>query len=82
MSPLRWTCKSTAKLAAALRDRGHRVSPRTVAQLLAGLGYSLQGTHKTREGHGHPDRNAQFEYPNATAAQFQRRRLPVVLSML
>src|SRR5512142_182972 len=33
-SPLRWTCKSTRELTAALRDRGHRVSHTVVAELL------------------------------------------------
>lgn len=32
-SALRWTCKSTAKLAGELRLRGHRIGPRTVAEL-------------------------------------------------
>src|SRR3954465_8165625 len=41
-SPLRWTCKSTAKLAAALREQGHTVSARKVAQLLHDLDYHLQ----------------------------------------
>src|SRR5450759_2820703 len=42
MSPLRWTCKSTPKLAAELQAQGHVVSPRTVYSLLTQLGYSLQ----------------------------------------
>lgn len=33
MSPLRWTCKSTRKLAKALADQGHKVSHTRVAQL-------------------------------------------------
>src|SRR5215210_4625811 len=64
MSPLRWTCKSTHKLAAALREQGHIVSHETVRQLLLGLDYRLQATAKTREGSAHPDRNAQFEHLN------------------
>ena len=39
MSPLRWTCKSTRKLAQALTKQGHRVSHTKVAQLLADLDY-------------------------------------------
>ncbi len=35
MSPLRWTTKSTVKLADALTQRGHRVGPKTVARLAA-----------------------------------------------
>jgi len=50
MSPLRWTCKSTRKLAKELKKQGHSVSHTKVAQLLRTLGYSLQGTRKTKEG--------------------------------
>ncbi len=78
MSPLRWTCKSLTKLAAALRERGHQVSHETVRQLLLGLNYSLQATCKTREGSDHPDRNAQFEQINAQAQRFQAAGQPVI----
>jgi hypothetical protein len=78
MSPLRWTCKSTQKLAAELRQQGHAVSHETVRQLLLGLDYSLQATRKTREGSDHPDRNAQFEHINAQAAAFQAAGQPVI----
>ena len=77
-SPLRWTCKSKAKLAAALVKMGWKVSPTTVGHLLHALGYSLQSVKKSREGTSHPDRNAQFEHINATAEQFQRRGQPVI----
>jgi transposase len=69
-SPLRWTCKSVRKLAEELRRQGHQTSPRMVAELLHGLGYSLQGNRKTLEGSAHPDRNAQFEHLNR-AVQLQ-----------
>ncbi len=78
MSPLRWTCKSTHKLAAELRQQGHTVSHETVRQLLLGLDYSLQSTRKTREGSDHPDRNAQFEHINAQAEAFQAAGQPVI----
>jgi hypothetical protein len=77
-SPLRWTCKSTAKLAAELKARGHAVSPRTINTLLSRLGYSLQSNRKAREGGKHPDRNAQFEHINTTARSFQKSGQPVV----
>jgi len=47
MSPLRWTCKSTRKLAQALTGQGQQVSQTTVAPLLADLDYRFQGTRKT-----------------------------------
>lgn len=78
ISPLRWTCKSTRKLADELQRRGHNVSHQTVALLLQASGYSLQSNRKTREGGSHPDRNAQFEFINARVVDFQKRRQPVV----
>lgn len=64
-SALRWTSKSTTKLAQELVNEGHPVSQRTVCDLLAAEGYSLQSVRKTREGGQHPDRDAQFQYLNA-----------------
>ena len=40
MSPLRWTCKSTYKLAEALQAKGHQVSQKAVYSLLQEMGYS------------------------------------------
>lgn len=77
-SPLRWTCKSTRKLAEELNRQGHRIGDRKVADLLHGLNYSLQANAKTREGSAHPDRNAQFEYINDMAKTFQKRGQPVI----
>jgi len=77
-SPLRWTCKSTRRLAAELSRQGHPVSASTVAALLRGLGYSLQANRKTREGAAHPDRDAQFGYINDQTRRLQRRGQPVV----
>jgi transposase len=78
MSPLRWTAKSTRHLAQALSRGGYAISHETVAQLLRGLGYSLQGTAKTLEGAQHPDRNAQFEYINQLTERFLRSCQPVI----
>jgi transposase len=63
-SPLRWTCKSTRRLAEELQAQGYSVSHTVVAALLKDQGYSLQGNRKNREGRNHPDRNAQFEFIN------------------
>ena len=67
-SALRWTSKSGAKLAAALRQMGHEVVDRTVLRILKAKGYSLQANEKTREGAQHPDRDAQFQHINQTVA--------------
>lgn len=63
-SPLRWTCKSTRRLAAELAQQGYQASHTLVSRLLHQAGYSLQGNRKVREGTSHPDRNAQFEHIN------------------
>ncbi|MFB3111947.1 MAG: ISAzo13 family transposase [Gemmatimonadales bacterium] len=76
--PLRWTCKSTRRLANELTQAGHSVSPRTVASLLREDGYSLQGNRKTREGGQHPDRNAQFEFLNAQVKRLLKRGQPAI----
>ena len=77
-SPLRWTCKSTAKLAEELTRQNHPVTDRTVATLLKRAGYSLQANRKTREGSSHPDRNAQFEHINKQVLAFQKQNQPVI----
>jgi hypothetical protein len=78
MSPLRWTTKSTTKLARELGVQGHRVSPDTVARLLRDHDYSLQGNAKTIEGRQHPDRDAQFRYLNDQVTAFLAAGLPVI----
>jgi len=77
-SPLRWTSKSGAKLAEALREKGHDVVDRTVLRLLKASGYSLQANKKTREGASHPDRDAQFAHINTTAAEAIAAGEPVI----
>ena len=77
-SPLRWTCHSAARLAAALRADGHPVSERTVNRLLHALGYSLQANRKTVEGRQHPDRDAQFRRIHRRVRAFQKLGQPVV----
>ena len=77
-SPLRWTCKSTPRLAKELAEHGHTVSQRSVCDLLAQLDYSLQATRKTREGGKQPDRDAQFSYIAGMAAQYQASGEPVI----
>ncbi len=75
---MRWTCKSTTQLADALTQQRHPVSPRTVATLLKGAGYSLQANRKTREGTAHPDRDAQFRYLTGLITQGHQHGLPTI----
>jgi Rhodopirellula transposase DDE domain len=75
---LRWTSKSGAKLAEALREKGHEVVDRTVLRLLKAKGYGLQANQQTREGARHPDRDAQFEHINQTVSEAIAAGEPVI----
>jgi hypothetical protein len=77
-SPMRWTSKSVRHLAGELKQMGHQVSHRIVADLLHVLGYSLQGNCKTLEGASHPDRDAQFENINRQAQEYLATADPVI----
>ena len=77
-SPLRWTTKSTERLADQLTTAGHAVSPDTVGRLLKEDGYSLQGNAKTVEGKQHPDRDGQFRFINELVRLFQAASEPVI----
>jgi hypothetical protein len=77
-SPLRWTCKSLRRLAAALQGQGHRVSHTLVGEILKARGFSLQGNCKTTEGASHPDRDAQFGYINTEVKQALAENQPAI----
>ena len=70
MSLLRWTSKSTAKLARELARQGFEVSDDTVGRILKRLGFSLQSPAKVKEGTSHPDRDGQFRYLHGLAQAF------------
>ncbi len=78
MSLLRWTSKSSTKLATELVAKGYEVSSRTVLRLLHQLGYSLQANAKVTEGRQHPDRDGQFRYLNDLAQGFVDGDEPVI----
>ena len=77
-STLRWTCKSTRRLADELTRMGHPVGRMTVSALLHEAGYSLQADCKTREGSSHPDRDAQFRYIDRMVRGRLRTKQPAV----
>ncbi len=77
-SPLSWTTLSTAKLATELTEQGHPTASDTVAKLLTDNGFSLQSNAKTLEGGQQPDRDAQFAYLNARAADHLEDNQPVI----
>jgi hypothetical protein len=78
MSYLRWTSKSTGKLADELVRQGFKITDDTVGRILKGLGYSLQAPSKQKEGTAHPDRNDQFRYLNKQVGAFMKAGQPVI----
>jgi hypothetical protein len=77
-SPLKWTSKSVAKLANELNRGGHRISSKSVYNLLEYLGYSLQSNRKTRDGSSGQDRDEQFLHIASSVKSFQAANEPVI----
>ncbi|MCC5474464.1 ISAzo13 family transposase [Streptomyces barringtoniae] len=77
-SPLRWTTKSTRKLAAELSAQGYRIGADTVAAVLKEEGFCLRAASRTIEGARHPDRDAQFRYINDRVCEFTQAGEPVI----
>ena len=78
MRPLMWVSKGHAELAAALREKGHKIADSSIPKRLGALKYSRQMNRKTLEGSRNPDRNAQFEHINAAVAATQAAGQPVI----
>jgi hypothetical protein len=78
MSLLRWTHKSTARIATELTRQGHPMSDETVRRRLKELGYSLQANRKGSEGSSPATRDAQFQYLTTQVRQFLAVKAPVL----
>lgn len=81
MSALKWTRKTTNKVASELRQLGITVSPNTVARLLRTMGYSLRVNHKqlSRVCKTAPElRDAQFRRIAQLRADCAEGGLPII----
>ena len=78
VSGLKWTHRTTARLADALRELGIHVCPRTVARLLKTMGCSLRVNHKKRAGATHPDRDQQFQHISDLRERCDADNIPVI----
>jgi hypothetical protein len=65
MSLLRWSSKSTERIAAEMTQLGHPMSADTVRRVLHQLEYSLHANVQVKEGERHPDRDDQSRSINA-----------------
>jgi hypothetical protein len=75
---VKWTRRTTAKIADELRKAGIDVCPNTVARLLKGLQFSLRCNHKKLSRGSDPGRDAQFAYIAAQREAFTARGLPII----
>lgn len=75
---VKWSRRTTAKVALALGDFGITVSSNTVARLLHRMGYALRVNHKQLATDASPDRNEQFLYIRDLRDRFQRRGWPII----
>ena len=83
MHGLKWTRKTTQKIAEVLRSLGIRISAKTVGRLLRKMGFSLRVNQKTLEsGNKNPPprrvRNRQFQYISEKRDEFASRESPIV----
>lgn len=78
MTGLKWTRRTTAKIAAELQRFGIVVSAKTVSRLLKQMGYSLRVNHKKLSAGSGPQRDEQFAYIAATREQFAQHGSPIV----
>ena len=78
MGHLRWTHKTTRKLALELRRRGFCVGHVTVGRLLREQRYSLRANSKRLAGKQHPDRDRQFRLLARRRRQFLKSGWPVI----
>ena len=78
MTGLKWTRKTTAKLAVELHHRGIVVSPKTVARLLKALNFRLRANEKRLSRCSPADRDAQFRTIAMLRQRFAAAALPII----
>jgi hypothetical protein len=78
MTGIKWTRRTTEKIADELRSAGIDVCANTVAKLLKGLQFRLRVNHKKLCRGSQADRDAQFAYIAAQREAFTRAGWPIV----
>jgi len=78
VSGLKWTRKTTQKVADELKSMGIRVGRTTVGKLLRKMSYSLKVNQKKIGAGKDPGRNEQFEYISSQRKQAAAEGIPVI----
>ena len=75
---LKWTRRTTEKIACQLNSLGVKVSAKTVGRLLKQLGFSLRVNHKKLCGATSDDRDAQFAYIAELRERCASASIPII----
>ena len=78
MTGLKWTHRTTEKIARELAMAGIQVSRTTVSRLLKTMGFSLRVNHKSLASVSCEDRDAQFAHIHRIREDFTRTREPII----
>ena len=79
ISGLKWTRRTTERIATELRALGIEICARSVARLLKQMDFSLRVNHKQRCcGTPHPNRDAQFERISALRQRCATQGSPII----
>ena len=78
MTGLKWTRKTTEKVAQELGNVGIQVSPNTVGRLLKNMDFSLRANHKKLSSGSGAARNEQFENIAKMRKRFARQGAPII----
>ena len=78
MTGLKWSRRTTDKIAVLLAKVGIFVSSNTVGRLLHQMGYSLRINHKMLPTDSSPNRDQQFQYIAEMRNSFQSRNHPII----
>ena len=80
ISGLKWTRKTTDKIAEELKNMGIQINPNTVSKLLKEMGFSLRVNHKKNSVSSVPPhiRDEQFKYIAEMRKEFTKRGAMVI----
>jgi len=78
MTGVKWTRKTTAKIAQVLEEQGISVSPNTVARLLYQMDFRLRINRKSMASNSSADRDQQFRYIASLRTRFESQGLPII----
>jgi hypothetical protein len=78
MTGVKWTRKTTAKIAQVLEEQGISVCPNTVARLLYQMDFRLPINRKSMASNSSPDRDQQFRYIASLRTRFECQGLPII----